>query len=152
MAASINHPNCVYVFGAYEIDGRPAIALEPMLETLADRLHRDGPLPAAAAVDAALQIARGLAAAAESGILHRDIKPSNCFIGEHGLVKIGDFGISRSLRPAIDTSQVSRFGQVVGTPSLRLPGTAARCTARHAQRHLQPGRDAVRAAHRPHTV
>jgi eukaryotic-like serine/threonine-protein kinase len=121
LAASINHPNCVYVFGAYEIEGRPAIALEPMLETLADRLHRDGPLPAAAAVDATLQIARGLAAAAEGGILHRDIKPSNCFIGEHGVVKIGDFGISRSLRPAIDTSQVSTLGQAVGAPAYASP-------------------------------
>jgi hypothetical protein len=121
LAASINHPNCVYVFGAYEIEGRPAIALEPMRETLADGLHRDGPLPAAAAVDATLQIARGLAAAAERGILHRDIKPSNCFIGEHGLVKIGDFGVSRSLRPAIETRQVSRLGQVVGTPSYASP-------------------------------
>ena len=100
LAASINHPNCVYVFGACEIDGQPVIALEPMLETLADRLHRDGPLPPAAAVDAILQVAQGLAAAADGGILHRDVKPSNCFIGEHGLVKIGDFGISRSARPA----------------------------------------------------
>jgi eukaryotic-like serine/threonine-protein kinase len=121
LAASINHPNCVYVFGAYEIDGLPAIALEPMLETLADRLRRDGPLPTSAAVDATLQIARGLAAAAERGILHRDIKPSNCFIGEHGLVKIGDFGISRSLQPAIDVTQSVRLGQVVGTPTYASP-------------------------------
>lgn len=121
LAASINHPNCVYVFGAYEIDGHPAIALEPMMETLADRLHRDGPLPTAAAVDAVLQIARGLAAAAERGILHRDVKPSNCFIGEHGLVKIGDFGISRSLHPAIDPTQVSTLGRVVGTPTYASP-------------------------------
>jgi serine/threonine protein kinase len=121
LAASINHPNCVYVFGAYEIDGHPVIALEPMLETLADRLHRDGPLPPAAAVDAILQIARGLAAAAEGGILHRDVKPSNCFVGEHGLVKIGDFGISRSARPAIDTTQLSTIGHVVGTPTYASP-------------------------------
>ncbi len=121
LAASINHPNCVYVFGACEIDGQPAIALEPMLETLADRLHRDGPLPPAAAVDAILQVARGLAAAADGGILHRDVKPSNCFIGDHGLVKIGDFGISRSARPAIDTTQLSRVGHVVGTPSYASP-------------------------------
>jgi hypothetical protein len=121
LAASINHPNCVYVFGAYEVDGHPAIALEPMLETLADRLHRDGPLPPATAVDAILQIARGLAAAADAGILHRDVKPSNCFMGENGLVKIGDFGISRSFRPAIDTTQLSRLGQVVGTPTYASP-------------------------------
>src|SRR5262245_1048983 len=121
LAASINHPNCVYVFGAYEIDGHPAIALEPMLETLADRLHRDGPLPPATAVDAILQIAQGLAAAADAGILHRDVKPSNCFMGDNGLVKIGDFGISRSFRPAIDTTQLSRLGQVVGTPTYASP-------------------------------
>src|SRR5262249_26383503 len=108
--------------GACEIDGHPAIALEPMLETLADRLHRDGPLSPATAVDVILQIVRGLEAAAAAGILHRDIKPSNCFVGENGLVKIGDFGISRSLRPAIDTTQqLSRLGQVVGTPSYASP-------------------------------
>ena len=121
LAASINHPNCVYVFGACEIDGQPVIALEPMLETLADRLQRDGPLPPAAAVDAILQVAQGLAAAADGGILHRDVKPSNCFIGDHGLVKIGDFGISRSARPAIDTTQLSTVGHVVGTPSYASP-------------------------------
>ncbi len=128
----------------------PAIALEPMLETLADRLHRDGPLPTAAAVDAMLQIARGLAAAAEGGILHRDVKPSNCFIGEHGLVKIGDFGISRSLHPAIDITQSVQARTGRRYPNLRLPGTASWRPARHAQRHLQRGRDAVRVADRPH--
>jgi serine/threonine protein kinase len=121
LAASLNHPNCVYVFGASEIDGYPVIALEPMLETLADRLHRDGPLPPAMAVDAILQILRGLAAAADVGILHRDVKPSNCFVGEYGLVKIGDFGVSRSLRPAIATTELSRLGLVVGTPAYASP-------------------------------
>jgi uncharacterized RDD family membrane protein YckC len=73
------------------------------------------------AVDAILQIVRGLAAAADGGILHRDVKPSNCFVDEYGLVKIGDFGVSRSLRPAIATTELSRLGLVVGTPAYASP-------------------------------
>jgi uncharacterized RDD family membrane protein YckC len=49
------------------------------------------------------------------------LKPSNCFIGEHGIVKIGDFGISRSLHPAIDVTQSATLGQVVGTPTYASP-------------------------------
>ena len=63
LAASINHEHCVFVFGAAEIDGMPAIAMELMQGTLADRLAAAGPLPPAAAVDAALQLVAGLQAA-----------------------------------------------------------------------------------------
>ena len=88
LSASLNHPHCVYVFGAWELDGRLVIAMELMRETLADRVKREGRLPFALAVDALLQAASGLDAAATVGILHRDVKPSNCFVDEQGRVKI----------------------------------------------------------------
>ena len=120
LAASIDHEHCVFVFGAAEIDGVPAIAMELMQGTLADRLAAEGPLPPAAAVDVALQLVAGLQAAAEAGILHRDVKPSNCFVDADGVVKIGDFGISRSLRPADETALSTR-NRLAATPTYASP-------------------------------
>ena len=120
LAASIDHEHCVFVFGAAEIHGVPAIAMELMQGTLADRLTAEGPLPPAAAVDVALQLVAGLQAAAAAGILHRDVKPSNCFVDADGVVKIGDFGISRSLRPAEETALSTR-NQLAATPTYASP-------------------------------
>jgi uncharacterized RDD family membrane protein YckC len=120
LAASIDHEHCVYVFGALEVRGTPAIAMEMMQGTLDDRLAAGGPLPAVAAVDAVLQLIAGLQAAGDAGILHRDVKPSNCFVDADGVVKIGDFGISRSLRPTDETG-LSTHGRITGTPMYASP-------------------------------
>ena len=120
LAASLNHPHCVFVFAASEIDGRLAIAMELMEGTLADRLKTHGPLPAAEAVDATLQLLLGLQAASAIGILHRDVKPSNCFVGADGVVKIGDFGISRSLRLTEETAFSTRT-RFAATPAYASP-------------------------------
>ena len=97
LAASINHPNSVYVFGTEEIEGTPVISMELIAGgTLQERVQRGGPLPVGEAVDAALQIIAGLEAAQAIGILHRDIKPANCFEDTDGTVKVGDFGLSIS--------------------------------------------------------
>jgi uncharacterized RDD family membrane protein YckC len=120
LAASLNHPHCVFVFAASEVDGRLAIAMELMQGTLADRLKAHGPLPVSDAVDVTLQLLSGLQAASALGILHRDIKPSNCFIDADGIVKIGDFGISRSLRPTEDTA-LSTGTKFAATPAYASP-------------------------------
>ena len=120
LAASLDHPNCIYVFGAWELDGRLVIAMELMRETLADRLKHGGRLPPAEAVDAILQVIAGLEAAATAGILHRDVKPSNCFVSEDGSVKIGDFGISISAHPSSETGLVTGR-RIVGTPGYASP-------------------------------
>ena len=96
LAASLNHPHCVFVFGAWEIDGELVIAMELMRDTLAEWRKRPEPLLSTAAVDAGLELIAGLDAAAHAGILHRDVKPSNCFVDDDGRVKIGDFRISIS--------------------------------------------------------
>ncbi len=96
LAASVNHPNTVYIFGTEEIEGAPVIAMELVAGgTLRDRVKR-GPLPVREAVDATLQIIAGLDAAAGAGVLHRDVKPANCFVAPDGTVKVGDFGLSVS--------------------------------------------------------
>ncbi len=121
LAASINHPNSVYVFGTEEIDGTPVIAMELIAGgTLQDRIQRGGPLPIGQAVDAVLQIIAGLEAAHSVGILHRDIKPANCFEDMDGTVKIGDFGLSISTAGRGDSMQ-TMDGTFLGTPAFCSP-------------------------------
>ncbi|MGQ0736325.1 MAG: protein kinase domain-containing protein [Acidobacteriota bacterium] len=121
LAASVNHPNTVYVYGTETIDGVPVIAMELMAGgTLADQVRADGPLQATAAVDVIRQIIAGLDAAARAGVLHRDIKPSNCFVGSDGVVKVGDFGLSISTDRR-DETVVTLTGMIVGTPAFCSP-------------------------------
>ena len=121
LAASINHPHSVYIFGSEEIAGTPVIAMELLAGgTLKDRVREHGPLPPAEAVDAILQIIDGLRAAQAGGILHRDIKPANCFVDRDGTVKIGDFGLSISTM-ASDVTQLTKTGTFRGTPQFSAP-------------------------------
>lgn len=121
LAASINHPNSVYVYGTEVIDGTPAISMEHVLGgTLHERVRQQGPLPVTEAVDAILQIIDGLEAAAAVGVLHRDVKPSNCFVDTDGTVKIGDFGLSISTAVRGDTHLTSP-GSFLGTPAFSSP-------------------------------
>ncbi len=121
LAASINHPNCVYVYGTEEIEGTPVIAMEFVTGgTLQQQLATRGPLTVGRAVDAMLQVIEGLEAAHAMGILHRDIKPSNCFEDEQGAVKIGDFGLSISTLPRPETN-ITESGAMVGTPAFCSP-------------------------------
>ncbi|MCI0540238.1 MAG: protein kinase [Verrucomicrobiales bacterium] len=121
LAASINHPNVVYIYGSEEIDGVPAISMELVTGgNLHQRVKRDGPLPVIEAVEAILQIINGLEAASVAGVLHRDIKPSNCFRATDGTVKIGDFGLSISTL-ARPESLITARGTPLGTPSFASP-------------------------------
>ena len=121
LAASINHPNSVYIFGTEEIGGTPVIAMELVTGgTLQDRVRARGPLPIGEAVDCVLQIIEGLEAAQRIGILHRDIKPSNCYVGEDGAVKIGDFGLSISTAVRTEPA-LTATGAFLGTPAFCSP-------------------------------
>jgi eukaryotic-like serine/threonine-protein kinase len=121
LAASINHPNSVYVFGTEELAGTPVIAMELVAGgTLQERVTARGPLPIPEAVDAVLQIIAGLEAAQRIGILHRDVKPSNCFRDADGTVKIGDFGLSISTAVRTEPALTSA-GAFLGTPAFCSP-------------------------------
>jgi len=117
LAASLSHPNCVYVFGTSEIQGFPVIAMELVPQgTLKDLVVPGAPMSAAAAADAILQVIAGLDAAAAIGILHRDIKPSNCFVHRNGRVLVGDFGLSVAASGHGTSSRT-----VLGTPGFASP-------------------------------
>src|SRR5207245_1771843 len=97
-------------------------------ETLRDRI-KNGPLPTRKAVDYALQVARGLAAAHDRGIVHRDLKPENIFLIEDGRVKILDFGLAKLTHPeqgdsgseAATAQVVTDAGVVMGTAGYMSP-------------------------------
>lgn len=117
LAASLSHPNCVYVFGTSEIQGFPVIAMELVPEgTLKDLVTADASMPGTQAVDAILQVILGLEAAAAIGILHRDVKPSNCFVHRDGRVLVGDFGLSVAA-----SGDDRNSGTILGTPGFASP-------------------------------
>ncbi len=121
LAAGVNHPNSLYIFGSEEIEDLPVITMEIAGSgTLKDKLKKHGPLPITEAVDAILDVISGLEAAFAAGVLHRDIKPSNCFISPDGSVKVGDFGLSVSTLARTDTF-VTAHGKILGTPAYASP-------------------------------
>src|SRR5271157_1688360 len=93
--AALNHPNILAVFDIGTSEGSPYVVSELLEgETLRERL-RSGAIAVRKALEYALQIAHGLAAAHEKGIIHRDLKPENLFVTKDGRVKILDFGLAK---------------------------------------------------------
>jgi tRNA A-37 threonylcarbamoyl transferase component Bud32/Tol biopolymer transport system component len=129
--AALNHPNILAVFDIGTNEGSPYVVSELLEgETLRDRL-RSGPVVVRKALDYALQIAHGLAAAHEKGIIHRDLKPENLFLTKDGRVKILDFGLAKLTQPdpskagahtSLPTmTQATEAGVVMGTAGYMSP-------------------------------
>ena len=125
----LNHPNilAVFDFGLYE--DAPYIVSELLEGQSLRELLRNGRPPVRKAVDYAIQIAHGLAAAHEKGIVHRDLKPENIFTSKDGRVKILDFGIAKLSKPDVpdeetrfyDSNVNTMAGAVMGTPGYMSP-------------------------------
>jgi len=90
------HPHVVDVYDAGTLaDGRPYLVMELCPGgSLADALHRDGPMSPAQVRDIGIRISDALAAAHAAGVLHRDIKPANILVNRYGLVGLSDFGLA----------------------------------------------------------
>src|SRR5437588_422102 len=122
-AGALNHPNILSIFHIGTHDGAPYIVSELLEgETLRDRMA-GAALAQRKAIDYGLQIAKGLAAAHEKGIVHRDIKPDNIFITNDGHVKILDFGLAKLTSAAHGTSQTEVPTRKVNTDPGTVMGT-----------------------------
>ena len=122
-AGALNHPNILSIYHIGTHEGAPYIVSELLEgETLRERMA-GGALPQRKATDYALQIAKGLAAAHEKGIVHRDIKPDNVFITDDGRVKILDFGLAKLTSATDGTSQTEVPTRKVNTDPGTVMGT-----------------------------
>ncbi|HXX00407.1 MAG TPA: serine/threonine-protein kinase, partial [Candidatus Acidoferrales bacterium] len=115
--AGLNHPNILGIHDIGTHDGAPFLVSEFLEgQTLHETLV-SGPLPLRRAIEYALGLAQGLAAAHEKGIVHRDLKPENVLITRDGRVKVLDFGLAKLVRP-----EESREAVVTLTSPATLPG------------------------------
>jgi serine/threonine protein kinase len=122
-AGILNHPNITAVHDIGTVDGAPYVVTELLEgETLRSRLA-GGPLTPRRAIEFAIQIAHGLAAAHEKGIVHRDLKPENLFVTKDGRVKILDFGLAKLTQPEKAGPQTSLPTETAGTEPGVVMGT-----------------------------
>jgi non-specific serine/threonine protein kinase len=120
-ASSLQHGNICVVHDIDEApDGQIFIVMEYLEgETLKKEIER-GPLAVGRALDVALQVARGLAAAHHHGIVHRDIKPANIMITPEGVAKVVDFGLAK----LGGRTMLTRAGSTLGTIAYMSPEQA----------------------------
>src|ERR1700682_2471095 len=127
-AGILNHPNVTTVLDIGEHEGAPYVVKELLEgETLRQALA-GGRLSPRRAIEYAIQVAHGLAAAHEKGIVHRDLKPENVFVTRDGRAKILDFGLAKLRAGKDDGHTESRTeqrqtspGTVVGTAGYMSP-------------------------------
>ena len=133
LLASLNHPNIAQIYGIEEDGGVRALVLELVEgQTLEARIAR-GPMPSDEAVAVATQLADGLEAAHEAGVVHRDLKPANVKVQHDGTVKVLDFGLAKALEAAAPgertdpptwSSAATGVGVIVGTAAYMSPEQA----------------------------
>ncbi len=133
--ASLDHPNIGQIYGIEDAGQTKALVLQ-LIEgpTLADKIAQ-GPIPVEEALKIALQMAEGLEAAHEKGVIHRDLKPANIKITPEGQVKILDFGLAKAMEgetpPDTNLSQsptltaaATQAGVILGTAAYMSPEQA----------------------------
>jgi len=121
LARQVSSPHVVRIHDLAEHEGRWLISMDFVEgESLDRRLDRDGALPIEDALRITRDIAQGLSAAHDKGVIHRDLKPANILLDAQGAAFISDFGVARSLAG----TGMTATGAVVGTPEYLSPEQA----------------------------
>ncbi|MEZ6040042.1 MAG: protein kinase [Planctomycetaceae bacterium] len=121
-AAAVLHPNVIAIHGVSNEQALPYLVMPYVAgASLQKRIDAEGPLPLVDILRIGAQVAAGLAAAHDQGLVHRDIKPGNILL-EQGVerVTITDFGLAR----AVDDASMTRSGVIAGTPQYMSPEQA----------------------------
>src|SRR5262249_1001372 len=128
--AALNHPNVAQIYGVGQVGDTCFLVLELVEgESLEQRLKR-GALPVREALDVCRQIAEGLEAAHEAGVIHRDLKPANVVLAPDGHAKVLDFGLAQPMNQSRDraastgTVLSTEHGRLLGTPTYMAPEQA----------------------------
>jgi predicted Ser/Thr protein kinase len=112
ITASVNHPHVVRVYSFGEADGQFYLAMELVEKgSLDDLMSVQNRVSEAQVLEIGMQIAQGLEAAAEKGLIHRDVKPGNILFADAHTTKIVDFGLARVLE-----EEAEARGEIWGTP------------------------------------
>ncbi len=118
--AALVHPNVVTVHNVGRQGRLHFIEMEYVVgETLQSLVFTEGRLGPLQATELMVQVAAGLAAAHEIGVIHRDVKPANVLVGDGRLAKLADFGLAKRV-VAQESSSFAR-GAMVGTPCYMAP-------------------------------
>ncbi len=125
--AALNHPNILAIYDVGTRDASPYLVSELLEGESLRAILEKGPIPQRKAIEYAVQIANGLAAAHDKGIVHRDLKPDNLYVCRDGRVKILDFGLAKLATketPGVDGATMTQHtaaGIVMGTASYMAP-------------------------------
>jgi tetratricopeptide (TPR) repeat protein/predicted Ser/Thr protein kinase len=118
LARKVTSPNVLRVYDLAEHDGLRFLSMEYVDgEDLAALMKREKGMPIERATSIFRQVCVGLAAAHAQGVVHRDLKPQNVLVDKQDQVRVGDFGLARSM----DDSALTASGAVLGSPAYMSP-------------------------------
>ena len=115
--ARLDHENIIKIYDAFQDEDLVWIVMEYVDGKTLRQLLLEG-IEVQRALDFMEPVCRSLSYAQQRGVVHRDLKPDNIFVSRDGVVKVGDWGLSRSIE---DDSGLTKTGMIVGTPEYLAP-------------------------------